>query len=94
VGGINMKRLRKKQLSKYRGKTWVTISQVGEGIWGSSFHYEDIKNLYIKRDTTYGKNLITVKINERLVYSFDSNFKGHYLMENNIQKPLNARGEF
>jgi hypothetical protein len=81
-------RLRKKQLKKYRGRSRVRISNVSEGMCSTSLGWRDIDSVTIKRDITEGKNLITVNINDELVFSFDSNFQGKYWFENNIQKPM------
>lgn len=48
----------------------------------------DVEQVEIVRDTKGGKNLISVKINGELVFSYDSNFEGDYYIGNGIQMPF------
>lgn len=80
------KRLRKKMREKH-GKSLVIVSSISEGIHSSSLSRKNIKDLEIIRNMVDGKNLITIKVNGELIFSYDSNFKGDYIMFNNIQTP-------
>lgn len=66
----------------------VYVTHVGEGMHSTSISSVDIESVKIKRDNTDGKNLITVMVNDKLIFSFDSNLEGRYFIENNIQKPM------
>lgn len=69
----------------------VFISTVSDCMGGGTMMKKELEKVVVKHDTSKGKDLVTVEINGELLFSYDSNFKGHYSMINNIQTPLEGK---
>lgn len=76
---------------RFKAKAWILYDhKVAHGIAaGGSTPVEDsIQKVSILRDSTNGKEEITIKINEKDIYKHDFNYKGSSEYLNHIQVKL------
>ncbi|PGO60571.1 hypothetical protein [Priestia megaterium] len=67
----------------------LQISECGDNSHSDSMrHIKDIKKVHITHRQYKGMDEVEIEVNGEVVFKYDANFKGHYCMENNIQKPI------